>query len=131
MTELNVLLVEDNDDDRFLATRAMKKLSRPVRLEIARDGAEALRRLVGDGTTPAPQLPALVILDLQLPRLNGSDVLARLRHNPATRELPVVIASSSDNPDELDRCRELGAASFIVKPLDAAKLEALFATLAV
>ncbi|AJE03870.1 response regulator [Geobacter pickeringii] len=130
MTELNVLLVEDNDDDRFLASRAMKKLSRPVRLEIARDGAEALRRLQGSCDAPAPELPALVILDLQLPRVDGMEVLQQLRQDPATKTVPVVIASSSDHPTDLDRCRQLGVAGFIMKPLDVAPLEEIIARMA-
>lgn len=129
MTELNVLLVEDNDDDRFLASRAMKKLSRPVRLEIARDGAEALRRLQGDDSA-GPELPGLVILDLQLPRVDGMEVLQQLRQNPVTNAVPVVIASSSDHPADLDRCRQLGVAGFIMKPLDTAKLEDIIAAVA-
>lgn len=126
MSEIHILLVDDSEDDRFLSTRMIRKLPVPVRLETARDGAEALCLLQGSDAAP---LPTLVLLDLQLPRVSGAEVLERLRAVPETRDIPVVVVSASGHPMDLDRCRELGANAYLTKPLDAGQLRQVIAAL--
>ncbi len=119
---LDVLLVEDNPDDLELTIRALKRahLVNPVR--IARDGAEALEVLFGAG--PRPGLPRVVLLDLKLPRVSGLEVLERIRREESTRRLPVVVLTSSREEPDVKRAYELGANSYIVKPVEFEKFVA-------
>jgi two-component system response regulator len=118
----DVLLVEDNPDDVELTLRALKRahLVNPVR--VARDGAEALEILFGAG--PRPTLPRVVLLDLKLPRVNGLEVLERIRREESTRSLPVVVLTSSREEPDVKRAYELGANSYIVKPVEFEKFVA-------
>ena len=117
-----VLLVEDNPDDEALVREAFRRARVGHPLEVARDGAEALKRALD---SPADRRPALVLLDLKLPRLSGLEVLARLRGNVQTMVMPIVVLSSSREPADVAKCYEHGANSYLVKPLDFADLEAL------
>jgi two-component system, response regulator len=115
-----ILLVEDNPDDEALTLRAVRKhMALPI--VVARDGAEALDFLFGTGSyasrdTSVP--PLLVLLDLKLPKVNGLEVLRRMREDSRTRSIPVVIfTSSTEEQDILDSYR-LGANSYIRKPVD-------------
>lgn len=112
-----ILLVEDSEDDIELTRRALKKnkLSNP--LVIARDGQEALDRLFGNGTSE-DDLPAIILLDLQLPKVDGLEVLRRLRAEPRTRLLPIVILTSSREERDLIDGYSSGANSYIRKPVD-------------
>jgi two-component system response regulator len=114
-----VLLVEDNPDDVELTLRAFKKnnMLNPVR--VARDGVEALN-ILGIGEQPAakPGLPAVILLDLKLPKIDGMEVLRRIRANERTKLLPVVILTSSREEEDLDNGYRLGANSYIRKPVD-------------
>lgn len=115
----SILLVEDNPDDEALALRALKRngIANPV--EVARDGVEALARLLPDlDVTPSQEAPAVVLLDLKLPRIDGLEVLRRLRDDDRTRRQPVVILTSSREEEDLIRGYNLGANSYIVKPVD-------------
>lgn len=112
-----ILLVEDNPDDELLTLRALKKNHIHNQVVVARDGPEALTYLLGDGTMP-PIAPAMVLLDLKLPKIDGIEVLRRLRANPATRLTPVVILTSSREDQDLIAGYELGANSYIRKPVD-------------
>lgn len=125
MSEMTLLLVEDNDDDRFLTIRTLKKLPHEVRTEIARNGDEALQRLFGEGSS----IPSLILLDLQLPKIGGTTFLAKVRERFPNRDLPVIILSSSDNPLDIKLCRELGISGYLSKPLDLAALQELLATI--
>jgi two-component system response regulator len=118
MTRQVLLLVEDNPYDQVLTLRAFHKSS-VASVVVASDGFEALRYLLGDeaGTTPA-ELPTLVVLDLNLPQMDGFEVLRRLRAHRRTRLLPVVILSSSLEEGDLARCYALGANSYLRKPVD-------------
>ena len=120
-----LLLVEDNPDDEALMLRAFKKSNIKEEVVVVRDGAEAVQYLLeqginGDETREV--LPRVVFLDLKLPRLDGLEVLQRIRSNPATRLLPVVILTTSGQEEDLCRSYVLGASSFVRKPLSYSEL---------
>jgi two-component system, response regulator len=114
-TDASILLVEDNDDDIELTRRAFARSRVANRIEVVRDGAAALERLLGDAAGP---LPALVLLDLKLPLVGGLEVLERLRADERTRTLPVVILTSSREERDLVESYRLGANSYVRKPVD-------------
>jgi len=111
-----ILLVEDNPDDVALTLRALSRNNIGNEVVVAEDGEEALRQLLGEGLRPA-----LILLDLKLPRLDGLEVLARLRADPATHLLPTVILTSSREEDDVVCGYERGANSYIRKPIDFAE----------
>jgi len=116
-----ILLVEDNPDDVDLTLRAFRKSKIANEIIIARDGVEALDYLFATGQHAGrdnSSLPQLVLLDLKLPRLDGLQVLERIRANPKTRLLPVVILTSSTEQPDLVTGYSLGANSYIRKPVD-------------
>ena len=119
--ERDILLVEDNPDDVELTRIAFEQANIPNRLVVTRDGAEALDYLYTRGShtgrDPA-QLPALVLLDLNLPKIDGREVLQAIRSDPATQALPVVVLSTSREPDDVQSTYALHANSYIQKPLD-------------
>lgn len=111
-----ILLVEDNEDDVLLTQRAFRKAGIPNELVVARDGVEALHAM-NDGAFKKA-LPALVLLDLKLPRVDGMEILRRLREDERTRIARVVVLTSSREEKDIQRCALLGANSFIRKPVD-------------
>ena len=116
-----ILLVEDNDDDVELTLRALRRNRVANRVDVVRDGAEALDYLFGAGDfsgRDVTEMPQLVLLDLKLPKVGGLEVLERLRTDPRTRRLPVVILTSSNVESDLARSYDLGANSYIRKPVD-------------
>jgi two-component system response regulator len=116
-----ILLVEDNDDDVELTLRALRRNRVANRVDVVRDGAEALDYLFATGShagRDARDAPNLVLLDLKLPKVGGLEVLERLRADPRTRRLPVVILTSSNVESDLARSYDLGANSYIRKPVD-------------
>jgi two-component system response regulator len=112
-----ILLVEDNPDDEELTRIAFEESNLANQLVVARDGVEALEYLL-DSQRPLPQM---VLLDLKLPKLNGLEVLRRLRADERTRFLPVVILTSSDEERDLFDSYGLGANSYVRKPVDFAQ----------
>ena len=117
----DILLVEDNPDDVDLTLRAFRKSNIVNDVVVVRDGVEALDYLFATGAHAGRDpnaLPQVVLLDLKLPRLDGLQVLARLRANPTTRLLPVVILTSSTEQRDLVSGYTLGANSYIRKPVD-------------
>lgn len=112
-----VLLVEDNPDDQELARVALEQIGRPCRLEIVRDGADAIAYLNPDDPGRRA-IPRLVLLDINLPKLNGMEVLLRWRAVPALRYMPVVMLSTSQRADDVEQAYEAGANGYIVKPVD-------------
>lgn len=121
MNEPVILLVEDNSDDEELTRLALKETNVANQLVVVRDGQEALDWLFCSGkhADRAPCLiPSLVLLDLKLPKLNGMEVLQRLRANESTKRLPIVILTSSKEEQDVIRSYDLGANSFIQKPVD-------------
>jgi two-component system response regulator len=116
-----ILLVEDNGDDEALTLRALRKNNILNEVVVARDGVEALDYLFATGAHSGRDLreqPQVVLLDLKLPRLDGLEVLKRIRSDIATRLLPVVILTTSSEEQDIISSYELGANSFIRKPVD-------------
>jgi two-component system response regulator len=115
-----ILLVEDNPDDEALTLRALKKVKLMNEVRVARDGVEALDMLTGTGSCAGkpPLTPQVVLLDLKLPKVDGLEVLRRLRADPLTRRQPVVILTSSKEEKDLVESYELGANSYVRKPVD-------------
>ena len=116
-----ILLVEDNRDDEKLTLRAFKKknISNPV--VVARDGLEAVDYLFATGAhagRDANDVPALILLDLKLPKLDGHEVLRRVRADPRTRHVPAVVLTSSKEQQDLAASYDLGANSYIRKPVN-------------
>ena len=121
MSEEYILLVEDNRDDEALTLRALKKNNILNSVEVCRDGVEALDFLFARNQYQARQLkdlPQLILLDLKLPRLDGLEVLKEIRANSLTKLLPVVILTTSNEDKDVINSYELGANSYIRKPVD-------------
>ncbi len=116
-----ILLVEDNPSDVELTVRALAKAHIANRLVVVEDGQEALDYLWCEGShagRDAADSPALMLLDLKLPKVPGLEVLRRLRDDPRTRRIPVVILTTSREEQDLARGYDLGANSFVRKPVD-------------
>ena len=115
-----ILLVEDNPDDETLTRRTLQKHVIPCTVTVARDGVEALDYLFATGpyADQPPLEPLMVLLDLKLPKVDGLEVLRRLRSSPRTRNLPVVVFTSSNESNDINECYALGANSYIRKPVD-------------
>jgi two-component system response regulator len=121
MFDKTILLVEDNIDDEELTVRALKKNNVTNELVVARDGVEALDYLFGTGAyagRDTAALPGLVLLDLKLPRLEGLEVLRRIRADERTRRMPVTVLTSSKEEQDVINSYNLGANSYIRKPVD-------------
>jgi two-component system response regulator len=121
MEEKIILLVEDNPDDVDLTLRAFKQNNILNKVIVARDGAEALDYLTGTGMYEGrniKELPVVTLLDLKLPKIDGLEILRRIRENEITRLLPVVILTSSIEEQDLIDGYKLGANSYIRKPVD-------------
>jgi two-component system response regulator len=114
VTGKTILLVEDNPDHEALAMRALRKHI-PANIVVARDGEEALRVLLD---SPTGAVPDLVLLDLQLPKIDGLEVLKRIRADARVRFVPVVVLTSSDEEQDIVSSYSLGANSYIRKPVD-------------
>lgn len=117
MREAPILLVEDNPDDEALTLRAFKRSGIVNDIEVARDGQEALDYLFGNDE-PAKPTPAMILLDLKLPKVDGLEVLKRVRAHDATRLVPVVILTSSREDTDLIDTYGHGANSYVRKPVD-------------
>jgi two-component system response regulator len=119
--EKEILLVEDNDDDVILTRRALNKAGIPHKLVVARDGVEAIEYLFGDQNQPSPEgklCPAVILLDLKLPKIDGLEVLERIRGDKRTCMCPVIILTTSREETDIIKGYELGANSYIRKPVD-------------
>jgi CheY-like chemotaxis protein len=134
MNDKTLLLVEDNPQDEMLTLRSLRKANIANHIDVARDGQQALDYLFREGEfadRTGPDLPTVVLLDIGLPRLSGLEVLARLRDDPRTRLLPVVILTSSDEERDRIKSYEFGANSFVKKPVDFAEFAEVVARLGV
>jgi CheY-like chemotaxis protein len=120
MTEKIILLVEDNPDDEALTLRALKQSKLANEIVITRDGTEALDFLFGTGAYAGRDVtstPGVVLLDLKLPKLSGLEVLQQMRADPRTRLTPVVVLTSSSEDEDMMKSYELGANSYVRKPV--------------
>lgn len=118
VTERMILLVEDDPDHEVLTIRALKKSNIANNIKVAHDGEEAIAMLFGDGAAILPYLPQVILLDLKLPKVDGLEVLRRIRESEQTCMLPVVILTSSDEDSDLIRSYKLGVNSYIRKPVN-------------
>jgi len=119
---IELLLVEDNASDVELVLHSLRKHNFANRIRVARDGAEALEIMLGNNGDPLPpDAPKLILLDLKLPKIDGLQVLSRLKSDPRTKCIPVVVLTSSREDRDLSACYKLGANSYIVKPVDFAR----------
>jgi CheY-like chemotaxis protein len=116
-----ILLVEDNPDDEELTLRALRKANIVNEIAVARDGSEALEFLFCTGQyadREPTHMPTVVLLDLKLPKLNGIDVLHRMRADPRTKLIPVVVLTSSSEDEDMLHSYESGANSYVRKPVE-------------
>lgn len=121
MNDKVILLVEDNPRDEALTLRALKKSNIVNEVVVARDGVEALDYLLGTGThagRDTNMMPQLILLDLKLPKVNGLQVLQRIRTDERIRRLPVVVFTSSSEEEDMIKSYDLGANSYVRKPVD-------------
>ena len=124
MNKKIILLVEDNPTDEFLAKRALMKIQADYKVEVAHDGVEALDYLFDqEGTSSRNErdLPEIILLDLKLPRINGLEVLKEIRSREKTRNLPVLVLTSSSEEGDIDACFQMGANSFTIKPINSSR----------
>ena len=119
--QTEILLVEDSQDDLDMTLRALRKANMANHIEIARDGAEALDFIFCEGAHAARKIeniPKLIMLDLKLPKIDGMEVLKRIKGDPRTKMIPVVMLTSSKEQNDVIRSYGLGGNSYIVKPVD-------------
>ena len=120
-TMVEILLVEDNSNDVILTLRALRKHNLSNRIHVVRDGAEALEFIFGTGTYAGRALepiPKVILLDLKLPKVDGLEVLRRIKTDPRTRVIPVVVLTSSREQRDIVESYQLSVNSYIVKPVD-------------
>ncbi len=112
------MLVEDDPDHELLTIRALRKSHIANEVRVARDGEEAILMLFDEAGNTRPSLPQVILLDLKLPKVDGLEVLRRIRENDRTRMLPVVVLTSSDEESDIVRSYKLGVNSYIRKPVN-------------
>jgi two-component system, response regulator len=112
-SEIDILLVEDNPNDAELTLRALRKNEMGARVAIARDGAEALEYIF-----KSEQKPKVIFLDLKLPKIDGIEVLRRIRADDSTKAIPVVVLTSSQEERDITATYKLGVNSYVVKPVE-------------
>jgi two-component system, response regulator len=118
---VEILIVEDTPQDLELALRALKKANLANNIQVARDGAEALEFIFGDGAHAGRKLedgPKVILLDLKLPKVDGLEVLRRVKSDPRTKRIPVVVLTSSKEQNDVVESYKLGVNSYIVKPVN-------------
>jgi two-component system response regulator len=121
MESVEILLVEDNQDDAMLATMALQESRIINNITHLKDGAEALDYLFHTGAyahLKQDSHPKVILLDIKMPKVNGIEVLRKVKADPKTREIPVVIFTSSNEDPDVAECYNLGVNSYVVKPLD-------------
>jgi two-component system response regulator len=119
--EIEILLVEDNPDDAMLTIAALQKKDLANKLIHLKDGVEALDFIYGIGAYEGRRtdvIPKVILLDLKMPRLNGLEVLAKIKSDPQTAMIPVVVLTSSFEDSDVKRAYQLGANSYVVKPVE-------------
>jgi CheY-like chemotaxis protein len=125
---MKVLVVEDNPDDVTIIKRAMSKSDIKCELSFAYDGAEALQFLYHEGKFEDAPRPDLILLDLNLPKIGGLEVLAKIKQDDKMRHIPVIVLTISDREEDMARAYDSGAASYMTKPVDSKDFERLIQT---
>jgi len=121
-TDRSILIIEDNPDDGLLALRALKKLNFR-NITLVETGSEALEHLYGKNKSDSSPSPDLILLDLNLPVIDGFSLLEKIRSNKVTRKTPVIILTSSGEESDIEKSYDLGANSYIQKPVDFLEFE--------
>jgi len=119
-TDVEIILIEDNPDDAELTIRALRKSNLINRIVHLKDGAEALDFLFGTGAYEGRNIhlkPKVILLDLKMPKVDGLQVLRKIKSNDITKSIPVVVLTSSQEDPDVRECYELGVNSYIVKPV--------------
>lgn len=122
---MNILLVEDNDGDIELTERAFRKGNLAAKLSVAHDGVEALEMLGRKGDRGAALRPDLILLDLNMPRMDGREFLAAIKSDPDLKSIPVIMLTSSNAPRDISECYERHANCYIIKPFGTEKFTAM------
>jgi two-component system, response regulator len=120
-TSVDLMLIEDNPEDLELALLALREANPLSRIHVARDGAEALEYIFCEGAHADRQIgdtPKVILLDLKLPKINGLDVLKRIKGDARTKRIPVVVLTSSKEQRDVVESYDLGVNSYIVKPVN-------------
>jgi len=126
--KLKVLLVEDNPDDVTIVKRAMRKSDLKCDLYVASDGEEALDMLARKGDFEDTPRPDLILLDINLPKINGLEVLAKIKQDDQLKRIPVIVLTISEREEDMARAYDSGAASYMTKPVDSKDFERLIQT---
>lgn len=129
MGAITILLVEDNAGDQRLTLEALRACGSTAQLRVVQDGAEAMDYLRRQGAYADAPRPALVILDLNLPRRDGREVLAEMKTDDSLRTIPVVVLTTSRAEDDIEQCYRAGANCYITKPVDLDQFFAIIAKL--
>jgi CheY-like chemotaxis protein len=117
---MHILLAEDNEGDVILTTETLYEINFPFTIAVVRDGWDAIRLLNKKDRYANERLPDMIILDLNLPKMNGIEVLVKIKANAATMHIPVMVLTTSTFEGDIKLCRQLNASCFITKPLEAA-----------
>ena len=126
--KMKVLVVEDNPDNVTIIKRAMRKSEVKCELYFARDGEEALDFLHREGEFEDVPRPDLILLDLNLPKINGLEVLAKVKEDERLRRIPVIVLTISEREEDMVKAYDSGAASYMTKPVDSKDFERLIGT---
>ena len=120
---VEVIFIEDSPEDADLTLRSLRKYKLANRLKLIDDGQKAMEYLFGDGeiSESMTNIPKLILLDLKLPKVNGLEILERMKQDERLKDIPVVVLTSSNENIDIKKAYELGANSYIVKPVDFAK----------
>lgn len=118
MNEIQILLVEDNEGDILLTLEAFKELKVKSKVDVVKDGAEAIEFLKRQGQYAGSSAPHLILLDINMPRLNGIEVLDFIKNDAKLKKIPVVMLTTSSAESDITACYEKSANCFITKPLD-------------
>ena len=121
MTPVNILLVEDNASDAEMTIRALRKNNLANSLLHVKDGAEALDFVFAEGEFASRDInnkPKVILLDLKMPKINGLEVLEKIKSDERTSDIPVVVLTSSKEDPDIKRCYQLGVNSYVVKPVE-------------
>ncbi len=118
MQKVNVLLVEDSPGDARLIAEAFKETKVKTELRVVRDGVDAMAYLHQEGVYASEPRPDLILLDLNLPRKDGREVLAEIKHSTSLKQIPVLVLTTSTHPEDIKSCYENHANSYIVKPME-------------